>query len=253
MPSSFSTGTRLFAKCPLGDRPRRALLARERQPVDVVAGRAFEGRDHVGAHTLVRLRVQVAQVEIPRVEHPRGQGRRERHHLDATGDHEILHAGEDARRREVHGRDARSAEAVERDAARPDTPAGVERRHPPDARPLLPDLRAAPPDHVVDLFRAELVPLLERAEHGRAEALRVQVRQGALPLLADPAGCADGVDDPGFSRHGVSSGKDVALAETPRSGNWITPRSRCAPPASRPRARPAGHRPRRATHRRPGS
>ena len=82
-----------------------------------------------------------------------------------------------------------------------------------DMRPmqvaLLPDLRAAAPDHVVDLLGAEVVPLLERAEHGRAEPLRVQVRKSALALLADAARGANRVDDPRFSRHGSILRRDV--------------------------------------------
>ena len=52
-------------------RARRAPLALERERVDVVARRALEGRDHVGADALVRLRVQIAQMQIAGVEHAR--------------------------------------------------------------------------------------------------------------------------------------------------------------------------------------
>ena len=76
-----------------------------------------------------------------------------------------------------------------------DVVAGVERRHPTEVAALLADLRAGAPHDVVDIGGVEAVALDQRLEHGAAEVLRVQVRERALALLADPAGRAAGVDD----------------------------------------------------------
>jgi hypothetical protein len=180
-----------------------ALLALVGELVDVLAGDPFERRDHVGTDALVRLRVQVAQPHVARVEQAAAalgrELRRVRHHLDATGDHQVLHAGHDAGGGHVHGRDARPTETVQGDAARAGVPAGRQQRHPGDAGTLLAALGAAAPDHVVDFRRVDAIALFQRVQNGRRQVLRVQVRERATTDFADAARGAGSVDDPSFS------------------------------------------------------
>ena len=161
----------------------------ERGPVD-----AFERCDRVGAHALVRLRVDLLEVRVAGA-HRQEALLRQRHHLGPAADDEIFVAGHHHRRREVVGRDARAAEAVEGDTAGAHVVAGVERGHATEIAALLADLRAGAPDDVVDVGGVEAVPVDERAQHGCRDVLRVQVRERALPLLADAARRAAGVDD----------------------------------------------------------
>ena len=172
----------------------RASLRLGRVRVERGAVDAFQRCDRVGAHSLVRLRVDLLEVRVA------GTHRHEalllqRHHLGPAADDEVLVAGHHHRRREVVGRDARAAEAVERDTARAHVVAGVERGHPTEITALLAHLRAGAPDDVVDVRGVEAVPVDERAQHGCRDVLRVQVRERALLRLADPARRAAGVDD----------------------------------------------------------
>src|ERR1700732_3450537 len=70
-----------------------APLAFQGQGVDVGTTDVFQGRNGVGAHTLVRLRVKRAQTLVAPV-HQWRTGMREigrvRHHLRAPGDHQVL-------------------------------------------------------------------------------------------------------------------------------------------------------------------
>ena len=170
----------------------------ERPPVD-----ALHRGDGVGAHALVRLRVDLLEVRVVgahRQEALLGQ----RHHLGAAADDEVLVTGHHHRRGEVVGRDARAAEAVEGHAAGAHVVAGVERGHAAEVAALLAHLRAGAPDDVVDVGGVEAVALDERPQHGCREVLRVQVRERALALLADAARRAARVDDESVG-HGGSS------------------------------------------------
>ena len=188
------------------DRVVGALLALQRQGVDVFAGDAFEGGDGVGADALVRLRVPRAQAQVAVVHHRRrrrvGCRGRVAHHLGAAGDDQVFHAAHDLGGGEVHAGDAGAAEAVEGDAAGLDVVAGVERRHTAEVRALLAALAGGAPDDVVDVGGVEVVPLGKRLQHRGGELLRVDVGERALADLADPAGRADRVDDQSFSHRG---------------------------------------------------
>ena len=129
----------------LGDRLGGALLRLGGEVVERLAGDAFERGDGVGAHALVRLRVDRLEVRVAGTHDGRqAPSFGERHHLGAAADDEVLHAGHDHAGREVVRRDARAAEAVERDAARLDVVAGVERGHAAEVAALLPDLELVP-------------------------------------------------------------------------------------------------------------
>ena len=154
----------------------------------------FERGDRVGTHALMRLWMQLLEMHVvrPHRQHPfLGQG----HHLRATRDHEVLHAGHDGIGGDVCTRNAGTAEAIEGDSTGLDVVAGVERGHATEIAGLFADLRTRSPNHVVDFGGIETVSLLERAEHGRSEMLWVQVRKGSLALLADSTRGTAGVDD----------------------------------------------------------
>jgi hypothetical protein len=107
-----------------------------------------------------------------------------------------------AHRRERHRLLARAAEAVQRHAGHRDRPTRVEHRHAPDVVGVISRVRAVAAHHVVDVARIEARLLLQREEHLREHALRVEVRERALPRLAGSARRTNGVDDPGFASHG---------------------------------------------------
>ena len=210
----------------LTDRPIGASLRLGGEGVERLAGNALHRGDRVGAHTLVRLRMDLLQVGIVRT-HREEALLRQRHHLGATGHDEILHARHHGMSRVVRRRDARSAEAVEGGAAGGHVVAGVERGHPTEVATLLAHLRTGAPHHVVDVGGVEPVALDERGEHRRGEVLRMQVRQGALAGLADAAWRTAGIDDQCVG-HGVP----------PESGRVRCQRSRRSPSGIVSGARP---------------
>ena len=73
--------------------------------------------------------------------------------------------------------DARAAEAIERDAARPHVIACVQCRHPADVAGLLTNLSAGTPNNVVDLGGVDAGAFSEGAQNGRTELLWVDVRE----------------------------------------------------------------------------
>ena len=188
------------------DRLGGALLRLEGEVVERLAGDAFQRGDGVAADALVRLRVDRAQVGVAGVHERRQAGhavrRVGRHHVGAAGDDDVLEARRDHAGGEVRRGDAAAAEAVERDAARLDVVAGVERAHAAEVAGLRAGLVARAPDDVVDLGGVEVVALGDRRQHRRGEALRMQVGERTLAGLADAARRAAGVDDQGF-RHVV--------------------------------------------------
>ena len=146
------------------------LLALKPQRVDVPPGDAFEGRDGVGANALMRLRMPGAETKIAGVHHHGAVAAASlhRHHLGATGDHEILGARHDSGGCHVDAGDAGSAEAVERDAAGTEIISGVERGHPAEIAALLAALGAGAPDDVVDIGGIDPGAIGQRPQHGRA-------------------------------------------------------------------------------------
>ena len=183
---------------------RGALLALGAERVEVVAGQAVLLGDHLGADALrrqagvgvaveLRLREREAHALDDRCTH-----RRAGHDLDAGGDDDVVCAGDDALRAEVHRLLARTALAVDGGSGDRLGPTGGEHGVAADVERLLTDLHDAPHDHVVDEFGVEVVALLEGLEHLGSEG-------GGMPVLelsvALAAGGADGVDDDGFG-HG---------------------------------------------------
>jgi hypothetical protein len=205
VPSRLSTGIRLVSKRPSAIATGGAGLRLGGEGVERLAGSMPSSVAIASAHTpwcdcgWISWRCSVARA------HRQQALLRQRHHLGAAADHEVLHARHDRVGRDVGGGDARAAEAVEGHAAGPDVVAGVERRHPPEVAALLAHLRAGAPDHVVDIGGVEVVALGESLEHGAAEVLGVQVRQSALALLADATRGPAGVDDQ-CVRHGRQHG-----------------------------------------------
>ena len=178
-----------------------ALLALGAERVEVVTGQAVLLGDHLGADALrrqaglgvaveLRLREREAHAGDDRGTH-RGAG----HDLDTGGDDDVVRAGDDALRAEVHRLLARTALAV--DGGRRDRlgPTGGEHGVAADVERLLTDLHDAAHDDVVDHFGVEAVALLERLEGFGSEGGGVPVLELSVALSA---GGADGVDDDGF-------------------------------------------------------
>jgi len=100
--------------------------------------------------------------------HPVGSHRHPAHRFDAAGDHDIVGAGGDALRGEMHGLLARAAFAVDHDRRHMHRKSGREHRHPGDVG-LLAGLRDAADDDVVDERRIERVSRDDRLEDGREQ------------------------------------------------------------------------------------
>ncbi len=183
----------------------RPLLALQPQRVDVLPRDAFERRDGVGADPLMRLRMDGAQVKVAIVHHERPFAATafHRHHLGASGDHEILGSRHDRGGRHVDAGDAGAAETIEGDAAGADIVAGIERRHPAEIAALRAALRTAAPDDVVDIGCIDAGAIGQRPQHRRAQPLRMNPRQRALAGLANAPRRSACIDDQRVN-HGVS-------------------------------------------------
>ena len=196
----FVDGDQRLVEATLGDGNGGALLADIAHLVQSLARDLLQGGNSIGADALVGLRMMQAKAQIAVVHDRRAAAAAtvHRHHFRAAGDHQIFHARLDAGGGQAHSADARAAETVDRDAARLDVIAGVERRHAAEVAALLRDLGGCPPDHVADLFGVDLVALGDRLENGRTELLRMNLPQRALAGLADAARRTAGIDDPCF-------------------------------------------------------
>ena len=183
---------------------RGALLALGAERVEVVAGEAVLLGDHLGADALrgqagvgVAVELRLREREAHALDDRRAH-RRAGHDLDAGGDDDVVRAGDDALRGEVHRLLAGAALAIDGGGGHRFGPAGGEDGVAADVERLLTDLHHATHDHVVDEFGVEVVALLEGLEHLGGEG-------GGMPVLelsvALAAGGADGVDDDGFG-HG---------------------------------------------------
>src|SRR5262249_30026072 len=113
---------------------RSALLTDQSELIESFTRNALQRRDRIGAHSLLRLRMQLTKMHVPVVEHLRTLIRTtthgERHHFGSTRDNQILHPGHHGSGGNVDRSDARTAEPVERYAARAHVVACIERRHP---------------------------------------------------------------------------------------------------------------------------
>ncbi len=147
----------------------------------------------------MRLWMARAQAQISSIHERRrfriGSRRCIAHHLRAARDDQIFHPRHDVRRRDIHRRDARAAEAVERHAAGFHIVTGIERGHAAKIGTLLAALAGRAPDNVVDFGSLEIVALGDRTQHGGRELLRMNVCECALADLADAARCAACIDN----------------------------------------------------------
>ncbi len=135
---------------------RGALLAEGTELVEVLAGDAVLGGDHVGADALRRQAGLGVAVELllrerePHALDDRGAHRRAGHHFDARRDDDVVRAGHDALGGEVHRLLAGTALAVDRRRRNLLGPPGGEHGVAADVERLLTDLHDAAHDDVVD-------------------------------------------------------------------------------------------------------
>jgi hypothetical protein len=183
----------------------RALLAFQPQRIDILPGDALQRRHRIGADTLMRLRVTGAQAKIAGVHHerPLAAAAFHRHHLGTAGNHEILRTRHDRVGCHIDAGDAGTTEAIERDAAGAHVIAGIERRHPAKIAALRAALGTGAPDDVVDVSGVDTGTIGERAQHRRADLLRMNARECALACFANAARRPACVDDQRVN-HGVS-------------------------------------------------
>ncbi len=174
------------------------LLALGAERIEVFAGDAVLVGDHVGADALRREAGLGVSIELGLREgeaHPlddRGAHRGAGHHFDAGGDDDVVGAGHDALRGEVHRLLARPALAIDGGRRHLFGPAGGEHGVAADVERLLTDLHHAAHDDVVDHCGVEVVALGEGLQYVRCQLDGVLVLQLAVALAAR---CADGVDD----------------------------------------------------------
>ena len=115
---------------------------------------------------------------------------------------EVLGAGHDRRGGHVDAGDAGTTEAIERNGAGARIVAGVERRHAAEIAALRPALGTGAPDDIVDIGGIDAGAVGQRAQHGRAQLLRMDAGQGAFAGLADTTRRSACVNNKGIY-HGV--------------------------------------------------
>ncbi len=159
------TGITEPAKRPSASRLRGALLRADGVGVDVLAAELLDRGDQVGADALGHERRVVVGLRVHRPGAAVGAHRHARHRLDAAGEHEVLPAGGDLLRGDVHGLEARRAEAVELHAGDGVRQAGLDRGGLGDVRALVADGRDAAEHHVIDAGGVEFLVAYERLVH----------------------------------------------------------------------------------------
>jgi|GEM_PF-2891026 len=167
---------------------RRALLALHRIGVDVVAREAVFGRDQIGRDA---LRHEIGGHRHRGIHRPGAAGRADAdaaHRFRAAADHELMLAGHDLGRGEVHGIEAGGAEAADLHARHLLAEAGVQRRETGDVGPGLADWIDHAEHHVVDGILRQIVALLERLQRHRGERQRGDLVERAIGLAAAARG-----------------------------------------------------------------
>jgi hypothetical protein len=146
----------------------RALLGLVSQGIQCLALNALQAGDSVGADTLMRLWVHLAQQQVAVVhEGVRGgavltiRG----HHLCATADHQILGAGHDVHGRQIYRGDARAAKAVQGHTTGANIVARFQCGHTRQVAALASALGAGAEDNVSHFRRVQVIALGEGLEH----------------------------------------------------------------------------------------
>ncbi len=177
---------------------RGALLALDGEAIDVGAGEAPLGGDHVGSDA---LRGEVALEGHGRIGRPGaavGAHGHAAHALDAAADGKVGLAGHDLGRGHVGRFEARGAEAVDLHASDRLGIVRIENGQPRDVGALLLHRRDAAQHDVVDERGIEVVAVADGLQDGRRQMQRRHLVQGTVALAAT-ARRADGVVDVGLS------------------------------------------------------
>ena len=178
-------------------RGRSPLVGPQRIGIEALAIESPAGGDQFRGNALMHEAVAIALVEHGTVAVPAQAVRLHRdpaHHLDATGNHHVVGAGDDALRREVDRLLGRAALAVERDTRRGLRQAGREPRMAGDVRSLLADLQHTPGDDVLDQHGIDGHARHQPLQYLREQVDRMQRRQDAARAPAAER-AADDVDE----------------------------------------------------------
>ena len=176
--------------------------------IEVVAAEIPTLGDQLGGDALVDESVRVARAHSWRHRRRSGERRAERHaahRLDPSDEHDVVGAGGDALRGEVHSLLARAALPVDCRGRHALIEPRGEHGLPRNVHGLFADLAHATEQYIVDLSGLEPVALEHRLQHVRCQIDRVDARQHPTGLApADRS--SDDVDEDGFIalRHGIS-------------------------------------------------
>ncbi len=179
-------GQHLPVQPALGPRAGGPLLRGEPECVDVLAGEAPPRRDPVG-RLVLRRQVhappgRAGDAVRPLLPTQVGQQRHLRHDLDPAGEAGRDLAGGDLRGQQVHGLLRRAALRVDRgDAGLPGQPR-VQPGVAADVPALLPGLRHAAGEDLLDLPRFDAGALDGGGQHVREDGLGLQAGEHAVPL-----------------------------------------------------------------------
>ena len=163
---------------------RGALLGLDRIGVYIVARETILCGDEIGRHA---LRHEIGRNGRRGIDRPGAAFRSHAdaaHALHAAADRHVVLAGHDLRGGEVHGVEARGAEAVDLHARHVIAVPGDQRGDARDVGAGFADRIDAAENDVVDQFRVEFVAVLERAQRARGELQRRDFMQRAVRLAA---------------------------------------------------------------------
>jgi hypothetical protein len=152
------------------------------ETVDVVTTESFKRGDQIGTNTLRgEMRMQVGL----RVQHPRtaiAAHGNPRHGLHAANHDQILKTGPDLHCPQVHGFQARGAEAVDLHARHVDSPVGHQGSRLGDVGALVADRCHAAQHDVVNLTGVQLIARLQGRQQSRHQIYRFDAVQRSIGL-----------------------------------------------------------------------
>ena len=187
-----------------------AALGFERERVHIFAREAIECGNQVGANALwheqrgrVRLRVLRPGAAV-------GANGHAAHALDAASHYQVFPARTHLLRRQVHGLQARGAEAVDLHARRGESPPRLDGRHLGQHRSLFTHGRDDAHDNVVHCGRVKTLARLQLSEQASQQRDGLDFVQAAV-FFAFAARGAQGFEYIGF---GHGAGSPVALIES---------------------------------------